>query len=295
MLAVAQSPLTANLMTEPSTSSLADAPTPSAEPRRDVVIARPGVLAKARAIRRALAMVLVTVLTCIAWSLGATCMFWSRERRHAWRRILMRQWCRFGCLALGIRVKVRGALPRDAQYLVANHLGYLDILVLGSQANAAFVSRADVEHWPVIGWLAKQFDTVFLERSKKRDLPTVNAGLKERLERGEIIVMFPEGTSSSGEGLLPFRSPLLGPPSEHGSAVAAACLRYTTGKGDPDQMHCVAWWGDMEFAPHAAAMLSVSRIDAVVAFAPAARRNADRKQLAAELQQDVESLFRELS
>ena len=295
MLAVAQSPLTANLMTEPSTSSLADAPTPSAEPRRDVVIARPGVLAKARAIRRALAMVLVTVLTCIAWSLGATCMFWSRERRHAWRRILMRQWCRFGCLALGIRVKVRGALPKDAQYLVANHLGYLDILVLGSQANAAFVSRADVEHWPVIGWLAKQFDTVFLERSKKRDLPTVNAGLKERLERGEIIVMFPEGTSASGEGLLPFRSPSLGPPSEHGSAVAAACLRYTTGKGDPDQMHCVAWWGDMEFAPHAAAMLSVSRIDAVVAFAPAARRNADRKQLAAELQQDVESLFRELS
>lgn len=279
-------------MTDSTTSTNA-APT-AAEPRRDVILARRGAVAKVRAIWRTLAMVLVTVLTCVAWSLGATCMFWSRERRHAWRRVLMRQWCRFGCLALGVRVTVRGALPKDAQYLVANHLGYLDILVLGSQANAAFVSRADVEHWPVIGWLAKQFDTVFLERSKKRDLPTVNAGLKERLERGEVIVMFPEGTSSSGEGLLPFRSPLLGPPAEHGSAVAAACLRYTTGKGDPDAMHCVAWWGDMEFAPHAAAMLSASRIDAVVAFAPEARRNADRKQLAAELQQDVESLFREL-
>ncbi len=276
-------------MTETTTST--DAAPTSAEPRRDVILARRGLVAKVRAIWRALAMVLVTVLTCVAWSLGATCMFWSRERRHAWRRVLMRQWCRWGCVALGVRVTVRGALPKDAQYLVANHLGYLDILVLGSQANAAFVSRADVEHWPVIGWLAKQFDTVFLERSKKRDLPTVNAGLKERLERGEVIVMFPEGSSSSGEGLLPFRSPLLGPPAEHGSAVAAACIRYTTGKGDPDAMHCVAWWGDMEFAPHAAAMLSASRIHAVVAFAPQARRNADRKQLAAQLQQDVAQLF----
>lgn len=278
-------------MTEPSMPSLAAAPTQSAGPRRDIILARRGAWAKARSIRKALAMVLVTILTCVSWAIGATFLFWSRERRHGWRRILMRQWCRFGCLALGVRVTVRGSLPKDAQYLVANHLGYLDILVLGSQANAAFVSRADVEGWPVIGWLAKQFDTVFLERSKKRDLPTVNACLKQRLERGEVIVMFPEGSSSSGEGLLPFRSPLLGPPAEHGSAVAAACLRYTTGKGDPDPMHCVAWWGDMDFAPHAAAMLSVSRIDATVAFAPAARRDQDRKQLAATLQQDVAMLF----
>ena len=282
-------------MPEPTTTEpSAPAAAANAETRSDVIVARSGALARLRAVRRALAMVLVTVVTCVAWGLGALCMFWSSRRRHGWRRTLMRQWCRWGCVALGVRVTTRGALPKDAQYLVANHLGYLDILVLGSQANAAFVSRADVEHWPVIGWLAKQFDTVFLERSKKRDLPTVNAGLKERLERGEIIVMFPEGTSSSGEGLLPFRSPLLGPPAEHGSAVAAACIRYTTGEGDPDQKHCVAWWGDMEFAPHASAMLSVSRIDATVAFAPAARRNSDRKQLAAELQQDVARLFESL-
>ncbi len=283
-------------MTEPTTApepTQATA-TQAAEPRRDFILARHGAIARLRAVRRALSMVLVTALTCVAWGIGASCLFWSRERRHGWRRILMRQWCRFGCVALGVRVRTHGVLPKDAQYLVANHLGYLDILVLGSQANAAFVSRADVEGWPVIGWLAKQFDTVFLERSKKRDLPGVNADLKERLERGDLIVMFPEGTSSSGEGLLPFRSPLLGPPAEHGSAVAAACIRYATGQGDPDQMHCVAWWGDMEFAPHAFAMLSVARIDANVAFAPAARRSSDRKQLAAQLQQDVAQLFDQL-
>jgi 1-acyl-sn-glycerol-3-phosphate acyltransferase len=280
-------------MSEPTAplDATAVAATPDTAPRRDVILARKGAVARIRALRRAIAMVLVTAGICISWSLGALCLFWSRERRRTWRRVLMRRWCKLGCAALGVRVTVRGSLPKDAQYLVANHLGYLDILVLGGQANAAFVSRADVEHWPVIGWLAKQFDTVFLERSKKRDLPTVNADLKERLLRGEIIVMFPEGTSSSGEGLLPFRSPLLGPPAENGSAVAAACIRYTTGKGDPDPMHCVAWWGDMEFAPHASAMLSVTRIDATIDFAPAARRDADRKQLANALQQDVQALF----
>jgi 1-acyl-sn-glycerol-3-phosphate acyltransferase len=280
-------------MNEPTTTADATAvaaPTDTV-PRRDIIVARKGALARIRALRRAIAMVLVTAGICVAWGIGAVFLFWSSERRHAWRRVLMRRWCKLGCAALGVRVTVRGALPKDAQYLVANHLGYLDILVLGAQANAAFVSRADVEHWPAIGWLAKQFDTVFLERSKKRDLPTVNAGLKERLERGEIIVMFPEGTSSSGEGLLPFRSPLLGPPAEHGSAVAAACIRYATGKGDPAPMHCVAWWGDMEFAPHASAMLSVTRIDATIDFAPTARRDSDRKQLAAALQQDVQALF----
>jgi 1-acyl-sn-glycerol-3-phosphate acyltransferase len=280
-------------MSEPTApiDATAVAATPDTGPRRDIILARKGVIARLRALRRAIAMVLVTTGICVAWPLGAACLFWSSERRHAWRRVLMRRWCKLGCAALGVRVTVRGTLPKDAQYLVANHLGYIDILVLGAQANAAFVSRADVEHWPVIGWLAKQFDTVFLERSKKRDLPTVNAGLKERLERGEIIVMFPEGTSSSGEGLLPFRSPLLGPPAEHGSAVAAACIRYATGTGDPAPMNCVAWWGDMDFAAHASAMLSVTRIDATIDFAPTARRDSDRKQLAATLQQDVQALF----
>jgi 1-acyl-sn-glycerol-3-phosphate acyltransferase len=255
------------------------------------IVARHGPRARLRALRRAACVLLGTAFVCALWLLGALVQFWSPQRRHRWRRLLMRLWCRLMCAALGVRLVVDGKLPDRAQFLVCNHLGYLDIAALGSQADAAFVSRADVAHWPGIGWLARQFDTLFLERSRKRDLPMVNAQIQERLQRGEVLVVFPEGTSSAGDSVLPFRSPLLGPAVDGGHLVAAAALRYRTGPGDPAAREAVCWWGDMDFLPHAKALLSVARIEAVLRFAPDARTDTDRKRLAERLQRDVEALF----
>jgi hypothetical protein len=92
-------------MSEPTAPlhATAVAATPDTAPRRDVILARKGAIARIRALRRAIAMVLVTAGICISWSLGALCLFWSRERRRTWRRVLMRRWCKLGCAALGVR------------------------------------------------------------------------------------------------------------------------------------------------------------------------------------------------
>jgi 1-acyl-sn-glycerol-3-phosphate acyltransferase len=250
-----------------------------------------GLLPRLRLARRILLCSAVTLTACLFWWAGAVLLLWSRRRRDGWRRVIMRGWCRWICRVLGVRVRVEGTVPAETQFIICNHLSYLDIAVLGGLADTAFVSRADVAQWPVIGWLAQRFDTVFLERSRKRDLPEVNAIIRARLDRGGILLMFPEGTSGSGDSLLPFKSSLLGPAAGGSFAVAAACLRYRTGPDDPPAKNSVCWWGDMEFAPHARTLLSLSQVDATVRFGREARRASDRKQLTAVLEQDVQQMF----
>lgn len=194
------------------------------------------------------------------------------------------------CRALGVRVDADQP-PADLRFLVANHLGYVDILVLGSLAPVAFVSRADVAGWPVIGPLARCFDTVFLARERKRDLPQVNAVVAERLASGCALALFPEGTSTDGAAVLPFRPSLLATAADAGLPVHAAALHYATHAPDEPAARSVCWVGDAPFLPHALAMLSVRRIDATVRFARQPRTERDRKRLAAALQADVEAMF----
>ncbi|MFM1873862.1 MAG: hypothetical protein RL398_3284 [Planctomycetota bacterium] len=198
------------------------------------------------------------------------------------------------CRVLGVRIEADEP-PADLRFLVANHLGYLDIVVLGSLAPVAFVSRADVADWPLIGPLARCFDTVFLARERKRDLPQVNAVVAERLASGCALALFPEGTSTEGSAVLPFRPSLLATAADAGLPVHAASLHYATHAPDEPASRSVCWVGDAAFVPHVLAMLSLRRIDATVRFSQQPRIDRDRKQLAAALQTDVEATFRATS
>jgi 1-acyl-sn-glycerol-3-phosphate acyltransferase len=226
-----------------------------------------------------------------AWLTIAAALAASAKARRRWRRTCMQLWSRSICRILRVTVTVPDPLPAASTFLVANHLGYLDIAVLGGLLPVSFVSRADVAGWPLIGPLARWFDTVFIERTKKREIPNVNRTIEELLASGGSIVLFAEGTSSAGDRVLPFRTPLLAPPCEAGLPVHAACLSYRTGPKDPPACAAVCWWGDMPFLTHARALLSVDSIHATVRFAPTPRSHRDRKVLAALLQHDVEQMF----
>ncbi len=277
-----------------------DTPTQAAAPSAGLAQkdASTATIAPVHGLRRNLRVAVRTVLVLAwtgfwtaAWLLGALVQLPSRAARRRWRRVCMRLWSRGICRILSVTVRVLDPLPAQSTFVVANHLSYLDIAVLGGLLPVSFVSRADVAGWPLIGPLARWFDTVFIEREKKRALPEVNRTIVDLLASGGSIVLFAEGTSSAGERVLPFRSPLLAPPCDAGIPVQAACLSYRTGPGDPAARAAVCWWGDMPFLPHARALLSVGAIQATVRFAPAPRRDADRKSLAAALQRDVEHLF----
>ena len=110
---------------------------------------------------------------------------------------------------MGLRLVVEGAAHPGPVLLVSNHVSWLDILVINASQPARFVSKADVRRWPVIGWIVACGGTLFIERERKRDAMRVVHQVAEALRHGQVIAMFPEGTTSDGQGLLPFHANLL--------------------------------------------------------------------------------------
>ncbi len=205
---------------------------------------------------------------------------------YPWRR-----WACWVTALFGLRVQVRGIPPPAPCLLVANHLSYLDILVLATQTDIVFVAKAEVARWPVIGFLSRAVGTVFIDRARKRDLPRVIQAMTDALRRGQRVAFFPEGTSSAGTLILPFHSPLFEAAVRAGVPVRYASLTYRTICDIPPASHAVCWWGDMTFARHLYALLQLSEVRATVSFGRDAVEAGNRKQLATQARAAVMRLF----
>ncbi len=186
---------------------------------------------------------------------------------------------------LGMRIEVVGA-PVTARpaFFVCNHMSYADIPVIGSVIPASFVARADSARWPLLGLLAKLQDSVFVERGRRAQSRAQNQKLSSFLESGGGLVLFPEGTSSDGRGVLPFKSTLLqaafdAPPDLAIQPVTLACLN------DDGLGRLYPWHGEMNFPGHAWPFLQVPRFVLRLTFHPpvAAAQFAGRKNLAERL------------
>lgn len=204
-----------------------------------------------------------------------------------WRAIVVQLWARFVARVLALEVRCTGTAPRGEFLLVANHVSYLDVVVLAGSLRCGFVAKSEIARWPVIGFLARALGTVFVEREKKRGLPSVAAEMRAWLARGGRLVLFPEGTSTDGRALRPFRSALLAPALELACPVVHAALRYRTPAGEPPAEASVCWWGEMEFLPHFLALLALPRIEAELVLGREPVRASDRKELARLLQHAV--------
>jgi lyso-ornithine lipid O-acyltransferase len=199
--------------------------------------------------------------------------------RFGWRLagILPVLFHRFVLRLLGVRVTVRGIPPGDAPTLVlANHVSWLDIPVIGSLRPLSFVAKAEVAGWPVVGLLARLQRSVFIDRARKAATAEVNAAVAHRLAKGEVIVLFPEGTTGDGNRLLPFRSSLVGaaraaladPGLEH-VLLQPLAVAYVRRSGLPvtrRERPAIAWYGDMELGPHLGLFLREGPLDAVVTW-----------------------------
>jgi len=180
---------------------------------------------------------------------------------------------RLVCRILGIRVSVRGTLaPARPLLVAANHSSYLDIEVLGGLVPGSFVAKAEIAGWPFFGWLAKLQRSVFIERrsSKAREHKDE---IEKRLIEGDVLILFPEGTSDDGNRLLPFRSALFSVAERRieGEAlvVQPVSLAYTRLDGMPmgrSFRPFFAWYGDMALAPHLWRMLGMGVLTAEVIF-----------------------------
>jgi lyso-ornithine lipid O-acyltransferase len=185
------------------------------------------------------------------------------------------------CRLLGFKVVRRGRVSRAHPTLfVGNHSSYLDILIYGGLIPGSFVAKTEVAGWPIFGWLAKMQRTVFVDR-QRRTTHTQRNDIARRLEHGDNLILFPEGTSNDGNRVLPFRSALFsvaergnvalkGPEgADRPLTVQPVSLAYTRLNGFPighALRPCFAWYGDMGLASHLWRALGLGRVTVVVEF-----------------------------
>lgn len=195
------------------------------------------------------------------------------------------QWCSRRTLRVfSVDFESRGPLP-SAGLLVCNHLTYLDILVLVALTPAVFVSKAEVQKWPVFGWFAKRSGTLFVDRTRRSDVTRMNAEIDRTLAGGNVLVLFPEGTSWNSREILPFKSSLLEPIVGSKHPLSVGRITYALDDGSVEQDVC--YWGDMTFLTHFLNLMTKRHIRARVTFAPIAQPAADRKELARQLHAEV--------
>jgi 1-acyl-sn-glycerol-3-phosphate acyltransferase len=200
---------------------------------------------------------------------------------------------RFVAWLFGIHVHVIGEPVRGrGVLLLANHTSWLDIVIFSAVMPLSFVAKSEVADWPFFGHLAKLQRTIFVSRTKRSETGQARDLIRERLVKGEALVLFPEGTSSDGNAVLPFKSALLGAVGGTDSVtVQPVSTAYTGIHGIPmgrENRPLFAWYGDMELVPHLWEALKAGPLDVVVEFHPPLVA-ADRKELAKQ----AEKLVRE--
>jgi 1-acyl-sn-glycerol-3-phosphate acyltransferase len=222
---------------------------------------------------------------------------WWTIRRHfpqmddAARGQRVQAWSLQVLKVLGITLRVQGTPPAQGPLLlVANHISWLDIAVIHAAGYCRFVSKSDVKHWPIVGTLATGAGTLYIERESRRDAMRVVHHMAERLRAGEVVAVFPEGTTGDGRAMLPFHANLLQAAISADVPVLPLALRFI-------DVHT----GALHFAPSFVGnetllgslwrTLGADTLGAEVRFGtPERAEGRDRRTWAQDLQHAVEQL-----
>ena len=221
------------------------------------------------------------------WTIRTRFPSLSQAEREAevqrWARGFLRVW--------RIDLQVRGTPPAQGPLLlVANHISWLDILVLHAAGFCRFVSKADIKDWPVIGMMATHAGTLYIARDSRRDALRVVHHMRDALLRGEVVAVFPEGTTSDGITLLPFHANLIQAAiSAHAPALPVA-LQFIDGRNGA-MSTAPMYIGDQTLLESVWRTLTTPGLRAVVSYGQAqSPEGRERREWAAELRRQVDGL-----
>ena len=200
-------------------------------------------------------------------------------------------WLHASCARLARRLSLVPSVVQSGDsggpgLTVSNHLTYLDILIYGAARPFLFVAKSEVRRWPLLGTLASLGGTIFVDRGRSLQVAEASRQIEQGLRDGIPVLLFPEGTSTDGSSVLPFRSPLFDPAIRAGANVTAAAIRYHAAGAAERQ---VTYWGDMAFLPHLFRTLCVQGLAAEISF-DSPCRFTDRKSAAREAWRQVQWL-----
>ena len=172
----------------------------------------------------------------LAWGLFIASVVF-RLTPKSWHDRIVQRWSQKILAMLGVEYQLRGNMPDMATrgvILISNHMSWLDIWLIYAIRPVRFISKADVRNWPVIGWLAQQSGTLFIQRERRHHTAAITRLAAELLTRGDCIGLFPEGTTTDGFSLLPFHSSLFQAAVIHQAPVVLLAIRYHLPDGSID-------------------------------------------------------------
>jgi 1-acyl-sn-glycerol-3-phosphate acyltransferase len=190
--------------------------------------------------------------------------------------------------ALETEVTVTGTFPGYG-LMVCNHLGYLDTIVIGAHAPLVLVAKSDVRKWPVIGLLLESAGTILADRSRRTSAAETSQQMLHVMESDLPVVFFPEGTSSDGSSVLPFKPTLLQTALDTRKPITPAAISYQATSGDLKNDVC--YWGDHTFATHLFRLAKIQNLTARLIIGSAASLPEDRKAAARALHAEVSVLL----
>jgi lyso-ornithine lipid O-acyltransferase len=220
--------------------------------------------------------------------------FWFKSLPHFWHKRI--------CWLLGVKIEVEGTISNERPLLlISNHVSWTDILVLGSLEHVSFIAKDEVRDWPMFGTFAKLQRTIFIDRNSKRKAGSQSRDIADRLKAGDILVLFPEGTTSDGNRVLPFKSSLFGAAKmalDNDVAqvfVQPVSIAYTKSHGIPlGRYHrsIVGWSGTVSLVKHLTGLIKARSITVEVTFgAPMIfNHETNRKQLAKATETAVKTM-----
>jgi 1-acyl-sn-glycerol-3-phosphate acyltransferase len=235
------------------------------------------------ALLRLTAVAVVTV-ACLPLLLVRPFLLHFRGKRAAlrWSAWVQRSWGRALLPLMGVRTEVSGDSFRGPALIVANHISYIDILVLSSLHPVRFVAKSEIAAWPLIGPLARGVGTLFIRQAERRDVVRIGDAMEETMHAGVSVVLFPEGKATRGERVEKLHSSLFQGVASRDLPCVAAALSYRTPRDPWGEAWTVCWWGGMGMARHLWRLLCLRGVRATVHFTSLSTSDRSRKEITEE-------------
>lgn len=211
--------------------------------------------------------------------------------KQYWRQIAFRLWAKGFLKIGGVTVETIGTVPKPPFFLVSNHLSYMDIPVLRSLVESVFVAKGEIRRWLVAGKIVSDMGMIFIDRNNRRDIPRAGSEIIDKLESGEGVIVFPEGTSTKGEEILKFNSSFFEFAANTGLPIHYAAITYRVENTNEKASDAVCWWDDSTFVEHLFRFFQTPRTKAIVTFGSEPVASTDRKELARSLWNKVSEHF----
>jgi 1-acyl-sn-glycerol-3-phosphate acyltransferase len=208
------------------------------------------------------------------------------------RNALKQDWSRRLLETLGVEVTIEGEVPTAGSALVvANHVSWLDIHVIDAVLPTRFVAKSEIRRWPVAGGLAARAGTIFIDRKRRRDTGRTAGVVVEALRAGDVVGVFPEGTTTTGEDVLKFHASLLQPAVDAGATCVPVAIRYLDQQGN--RCKVAAYVGETSLIESLGAIVKTHGLRVHVTFLePITPSGQHRRELANELQARIATVIR---